>query len=128
MPKVFTSESQRKGQVGEDVASRFLLGRGYRIVERNYTVRCGELDIVARKGNRLYFVEVKACVASGESVPGIRPIENMHAGKALRLKRTISCYLRERKVSREWEFCVVLVDLDTARRMAHVRLLENLIL
>src|SRR5580693_1745621 len=48
------------GKTGEDLACRELERRGYAIVARRYRRRAGELDIVARDGSTLVFVEVKA--------------------------------------------------------------------
>ena len=48
------------GQTGEDLACRELERRGYAILARRYRVRGGELDIVAREGSTVVFVEVKA--------------------------------------------------------------------
>src|SRR3989449_3652711 len=47
------------GAEGERVASRFLEARGYRILERNYRTRRGEIDLIAEDGRILVFVEVK---------------------------------------------------------------------
>ena len=47
------------GSFGEEEAARFLRRKGYRIVERNFRCRFGEIDIIARKRNILAFVEVK---------------------------------------------------------------------
>ena len=47
------------GQFGEDQAARFLRRRFYSIVERNYHCRFGEIDLIARRGGILAFVEVK---------------------------------------------------------------------
>ena len=47
------------GEFGEERAVRFLRRKGYRIVERNYRCRQGEIDIIARKRDILAFVEVK---------------------------------------------------------------------
>jgi putative endonuclease len=56
------SNSDRKltGKRGEDIAIAYLKGRGYRIVERNYKCPLGEIDIVARDGDEIVFVEVKS--------------------------------------------------------------------
>ncbi len=52
--------TRERGQRGEDRAARALARRGYRIVERNYRCRLGEIDIVARDGETLVFVEVRS--------------------------------------------------------------------
>jgi putative endonuclease len=48
------------GATAEDRAADALYRRGYRIVERNYRCRVGELDIIARDGPTLVFVEVRS--------------------------------------------------------------------
>ena len=47
------------GAFGEDAVCRYLRRRGYKILDRNYSCRLGELDIVAGKGRFVAFVEVK---------------------------------------------------------------------
>ena len=51
--------TQSLGAFGEERAARFLRRRGYRIVERNFRCRQGEIDVIARKRDILAFVEVK---------------------------------------------------------------------
>ena len=48
------------GREGEDRASSFLQSNGYKIIDRNYRERGGEIDIIAETGETLVFVEVKA--------------------------------------------------------------------
>ena len=52
--------SQQFGRLGEAIAVRHLKQNGYRILARNYRNRFGEIDIVARQGETIVFVEVKA--------------------------------------------------------------------
>lgn len=47
------------GKFGEDAAAKYLVRRFYKIVERNYRKRSAEVDIIAKKGGVLCFVEVK---------------------------------------------------------------------
>jgi len=54
------SDRKRTGEKGEDIACDYLRSRGYRIVERNYRCPLGEIDIVARDGDAIVFVEVKS--------------------------------------------------------------------
>ena len=52
-------EKKELGNWGEDKAAAFLRRKGYRILERNYSCRFGEIDIIAGKGEIIAFVEVK---------------------------------------------------------------------
>ncbi len=54
----------RVGRQGEDLAFELLKEKGYKILERNYKSPLGEIDIVAREGNTLAFVEVKTRLSS----------------------------------------------------------------
>ena len=47
------------GEKGESIAATYLKGAGFSIVERNFRCVCGELDIVARDGRTIVFIEVK---------------------------------------------------------------------
>ncbi len=53
------NSSQQFGKKAEDLATRHLKRRGYKIVARNYRTRAGEIDIIAREGRTIVFVEVK---------------------------------------------------------------------
>jgi putative endonuclease len=54
------TNKQIYGAKGEDLAVSFLRKKGYKILERNYRIRGGEIDIIALDGDTLAFVEVKA--------------------------------------------------------------------
>jgi len=54
-----TQERIHKGKAGEKAAEEFLIKKGYRILERNYRNRLGEVDIIAKDGGTVCFVEVK---------------------------------------------------------------------
>lgn len=131
MPKIFTSKSQRTGQFGENIAVRYLMDRGFTIIERNYTKKWGEIDIIAQKGEAVHFIEVKSkSVLDCNAIPknGIRPEEGMHPRKINRIKRTLQTYLIERNISDDWKFDVVLVYMSDIQRQARVELMENIIL
>ena len=64
MPSQRKEKSPRKGnsplgKSGEDFAVRFLLQQGYKIIDRNFRSRFGEIDVVSLKDNCLIFIEVK---------------------------------------------------------------------
>ncbi|MBR7008401.1 MAG: YraN family protein [Ruminococcus sp.] len=55
----YQKNSRKTGDIGEQATAEFLVRNGYDILRRNYTVRGGEIDIIAAKGNVTAFVEVK---------------------------------------------------------------------
>lgn len=65
------------GRRGERLAERHLLARGYRLVERNWRCRHGEIDLVVRDGDALVFVEVKTrtSTAFGHPFEAITPVK-----------------------------------------------------
>lgn len=79
----------------EEAAARFLKRKGYRIIERNYRTRFGEIDIVARYGGYLVFVEVK----SGKSE--FFPRTRVDLSKVKKIELAANVYLLERKVKYE---------------------------
>ncbi len=58
-----------KGKEGEDLAVRYLQRAGYQIVERNFRCRLGEIDIIARDGDTIVFLEVKTRTSASYGAP-----------------------------------------------------------
>ena len=119
------TQKQKVGSLGENLACRFLEEGGFKIIERNYRKKWGELDIVAEKGGILHFVEVKAI-----SNPNFRPEDAVRAWKKKRMKRAIRTYLLDKKTPDETDFQIDIaaVFLDFTRKKARIRMLENVIL
>ena len=80
---------QSLGMRGEDLACAELEKRGYVIVDRRFRTRCGELDIVARDGGVLVFVEVKARSGCNFGTP----FESVTWKKRQRLSQMAASYL-----------------------------------
>jgi putative endonuclease len=76
------------GDRGENLAARFLRDKGYKILVRNYRCNVGEIDIIARDGTALVFVEVKT-----RSYDDPTPEEQVHAGKQHQLTKAARFYL-----------------------------------
>ncbi len=78
------------GNNGEELAVSYLEQAGYRVLERNFRCRQGEIDIVAKEGNYLCFIEVKRRknVAVGHPYEAIGPV------KIQRICRTALFYLQ----------------------------------
>lgn len=81
--------NRARGKLGEDEAVRWLESQGFRIVERNVANHGGEIDLVARDGATLCFVEVKAR-ASAAYGPAIAAVD---LRKQRRISRAAALYL-----------------------------------
>jgi putative endonuclease len=136
MPKVFTSKTQKTGEIGENIATKYLIRAGYTIIERNYTKKWGEIDIIAQKDSKLFFIEVKS--VSRETLADLdkgsldqyHPEDNMHPWKLKRLSRTIQTYLLSANVSddKEWQVDLLVVFLDLKNKKAKVKVVKDIIL
>lgn len=102
-----TEARQRLGRRGEALAAAYLRQRGYRIVTQNYRTPLGEIDIVARDGRTLVFVEVKVRRSPrfGSAKAAVT------AAKRRRISMVALLYLKsEADVGAEARFDVVAVD------------------
>ena len=118
------------GDIGEEVTAKFLINKGFSVIERNYWKPWGEIDIVAERANILSFIEVKTVTREPGREGGVRPEENFHPAKLKRLHRAIQTYLLDRKVpeSKVWKIDLACVFLDFSTKKAKVELLENVVL
>lgn len=57
------------GRLGESLATSFLQKKGYKIIQRNFSIRGGEVDIIAIKSNILVFIEVKTRISTQFGTP-----------------------------------------------------------
>ena len=131
MPKIFTSEKQKIGELGETIATKFLMKHGYLVIDRNYTKKWGEIDIIAEKEHKLYFIEVKSVSCETlNNVDNYHPEDNMHPWKLKRLSRTIQTYLLYEKTAREkeWQLDLLVVFLDIKNKKAKVKVVSDIIL
>lgn len=120
-----TSDARQKlGRLGERLASDALEGRGYRIIERNFRCRAGEIDLVAEEGEDLVFVEVKTRRGSSYGLPE----EAVNERKARKLQEVAGCYLDLHNLSEcSWRIDVVAVQFSPAGRLEEIRVYQHAI-
>jgi putative endonuclease len=80
---------QSLGSAGEAAAERWLRSHGFEIVARGFRARCGEIDLIARDGAQVVFVEVKTRTSDAFG----RPSEAVNAQKRRRIARVASSFL-----------------------------------
>jgi putative endonuclease len=105
---------QRLGRAAEQVAADYLEEAGYRILARNARVGRGELDIVARRGGALVFVEVKArrTRACGSPEDAVTPLKQRQVGRLA--ERWLAGRPGLQRAVNEVRFDVIAVDLTVA--------------
>jgi len=82
------------GRKGEDAAATFLKKKGYKIIQRNYRQKTGEIDIIARQDEWLVFIEVKA----RKSVRFGQPFESVTQTKQAQIGRVALDYMTRNKL------------------------------
>jgi len=101
--------TRAQGRVGEDEAEAWLRRRGYRILDRNFATKAGEIDFVACDGDTLCFIEVKA-----RSTRTYGPsIEAITRKKQRRLARAAAFYLLGHPTDSPCRFDVLGMDLGS---------------
>lgn len=110
--------SQNKRETGaayELKAEEYLLGNGYRILERNFRNRSGEIDLIAKKEDYICFVEVKYRTTSDFG----SPLEAVNVRKQNQIRKVALYYLMKNKLS-EWTPCRFDVIAFEGEKLTHI--------
>ena len=89
---------QEIGKLGEDIAVNYLKQKGYKILDRNFECRQGELDIIAIDKNEMVFIEVKTRTSNRYGTPS----ESVNKIKQKHMLQTIKYYLYTRNLNDEF--------------------------
>ena len=96
--------TRKSGIEGENIAVEYLKKQGYQILERNFSTKIGELDIIAKDKDTIVFVEVK----TRENTKFGQPIESITPQKVRNIIRTAQWYLSaKRKYNSPCRFDVI---------------------
>ena len=101
------------GNKGEDVAAKFLKRNGYRIIARNYKTPLGEIDIIAKDGNTIVFIEVKTRTSNAFGYP----FESVTRKKKDKLKKLALLYLKKNAHESSARFDVISISSDKDMKM-----------
>lgn len=85
------SDNKVLGVLGENIAWEYLSGLGYKVLERNFRCRMGEIDIIAVHGDAIAFVEVKTRSSEDYGFPS----EAVSKGKQRRIIKTALYYMQK---------------------------------
>ena len=132
--------TKRVGNFGEKIASKYLKGKGYKILARNYvknwsSLKKGEVDIICKKKDTIFFVEVKTISQpfgverENLSSAVFSPEEKVNSQKQKKLINLAQSWLAENNISLEskWQIDVVSVKVDQKRKKAKVNHFQNVV-
>lgn len=106
----------KTGQWGEQAAAEFLITAGYTIVERNWRLGHLEVDIIASRGSRIIFVEVKT-----RSTSFADPADAVTPAKQQRIARAADAYIRHTDLPLEAQFDIItVIGNETAHTIEHI--------
>jgi putative endonuclease len=112
---------KRLGQRGEDLAVAHLEEQGYAVRERNWRCPAGEMDIVAKDGDCLAFVEVRT--RRGREYGS--PEESVTPAKQAKLVELAQTYLQEHSWEGDWRIDVVAVEMMSGGKLLRIELIKN---
>lgn len=119
------TQKQISGIKGEDHAVQFLKNKGYKIIDRNFRIRGGEIDIIALDEDTLVFVEVKARHTREFG----SPLEAITYWKLKSLVKTAQFYrLKNPKLPAAMRIDAVAISLDDYNEIKSIELTKNITL
>ena len=120
------TQNFKKGRVGEEIARKFLLEKGFEIIEQNYSNDLGEIDIIALDNEWLVFVEVKLKIGDRFGLPE----EMISKGKIWQIKRVAEMWLlkneKMRKKYPQQRIDAVCIVTDTDYNVLSLKYYENI--
>lgn len=121
---MINKSTRQVGESAENLACEFIKKKGYKIIERNFLIRGGEIDIVTKDGEGLVFVEVKARFSHEYGLPQ----ESITPWKIKSLKKTALFYIQKNKLgNRPYRFDLVGIDYTLSSDKPLIELIKNII-
>ncbi|GEM_PF-1860280 len=112
------SKTRTTGLLGETLAARYFLQKGFKLLEKNFHVQGGEIDLIVQKDSTLFFVEVKT--RTSNSFGAGEQAFNFH--KRQKLLRAIFQYLHQKSpLHARWQLDFVSIQLDQKSKKAKLK-------
>lgn len=113
---------KESGTLGESLAADYLKKNGYKIIERNYYTKLGEIDIIAKDKDCLCFVEVKTRTNDNKGLPE----EAVSRAKIRKISQNVLTYLKQKRINDcDMRFDVVGVIFDNQAQEFQINLIKD---
>lgn len=115
---------QDLGKFGEELACKYLKEKGYKIIEKNYHARSGEIDIIAKFNDILVFIEVKTRTNLTFGLPE----EAINYYKQQKLIKTVEYYLlKHHSLDQNYRIDSIAIEIDRQTKRVKIRHEESVI-
>jgi putative endonuclease len=109
------------GKLGEQIAEKYLKNKGYKIIDKNFYARCGEIDIIAKKDKVIHFIEVKTRTNKSFGWPE----EAVNEDKLEKIAETAELYLAKNEINAEWQIDIVGIILGEKKEIVDIKYIKN---
>jgi len=123
------------GTFGEKIAEKYLKKNGFKILEKNYSLKFtsgpipGEIDLIAQKKDTIHFIEVKTSLQDySQKKQQIPPEERVNYSKQKKLIKMAESWLMKRKIplNSKWQIDVISIKIDLKKYKARIRYFSNI--
>ena len=124
------------GKLGEEIAEKYLKTKGYQILEKNYFLKTngslllGEIDIVAKKEETIYFVEVKTLLKplSARFAESFSPEQKVNFKKRRKIAKAAEFWLIKNNIPLDssWQIDLISIILDLQNKKAKIKHFQNI--
>ena len=116
------SDNKSTGDLGEKIAEKYLIHLGYKILDKNFRYKTGEIDLIGKDNEYIVFIEVKTRTSSYFGFP----CEAVTSSKQRKIYRTAEIYILQRKLFKSnFRFDVVEVFLSNMQKDYRVTLIKD---
>jgi len=107
-----TVQTLRIGKTGENYAVNFLIEKKYSVIERNFRTKFGEIDIIALKNNKYFFVEVKTRIGIAKG----KPYEAVNKRKLKHLRYASDIYVLKNNL-KNFKLSLMVISIILTREL-----------
>lgn len=121
------TQKRQFGDLGEKIAKKYLEENKYKILDQNYSKKCGEIDLIAESPeNELVFIEIKTRKRVNNNSDFL-PEDSVNFSKQQKIIKTAHTFLYENNYSDEtdWRIDIIAIEINSATRKAKIRHLKN---
>jgi|SRR3989344_465966 len=120
-------DTRELGYFGENLAARYLENLGYTIIDRNFEKSFGEIDLIARKDNTIYFIEVKTNKREYGNMD-FNPEIRVNKEKVSHITKVATFYMSQNKhfEDYDWQIDIISVIINEVSKKAKIKHFKNI--